>query len=295
MDHDLYRYWPIIERPPLHWPNGSHVASCVFVYFEHWEMDPPPTAVRDMRFSDLSGYYFPDYRTYSWRQYGNRVGIFRILDLLDRFGIKATVAANSSACERYPYLVEQFAARGYEFAAHGTHATRMLTGKMDEAEERAFISESLETIVRTTGQRPIGWIGQDFGESTRTPRLLAEMGFSYVADWPNDDQPYPMAGDPPLISIPNQAEWDDVQLLWHRRLPMPRYSQVVLEAFWRLHQEGQTNGRFFGLHIHPWLLGMPHRISQLERIVETMAPVSNNWWATAGEVCKHVQTLETWR
>ena len=106
--------------------------------------------------------------------------------------------------------MRQFGERSYEFAAHGTFATRMLSSQMSEAEERAAIASSLDTIARTAGTRPRGWIGQDYGESTVTPHLLAEAGLDYVADWGNDDQAYFLATNPPLLSISNQAEWDDV-------------------------------------------------------------------------------------
>jgi peptidoglycan/xylan/chitin deacetylase (PgdA/CDA1 family) len=288
MDHALYTFDPLPERAPIRWPNGAQLACCVFLYFEDWELVPPEGSVRDTRFRDPFGGFVPDYRTYTWRDYGNRVAIFRILDLLAGHGLSATVAANAGACRRYPFLVEQFLKRGDEFAAHGTHATRMLTSKLSEAEERAFIASSLDGVERATGTRPAGWIGQDFGESTRTPQLLAEAGLGYVVDWPNDDQPYRMTLDRPLLSIPNQAEWDDVQLLWHRRVLSPRYPAIVREAFGRLHQEGAASGRFFGLHIHPWLSGMPHRFAYLARALEHLMAFDGAWWTTAGEVTRHL-------
>jgi peptidoglycan/xylan/chitin deacetylase (PgdA/CDA1 family) len=287
-EHRLYNFDPIIARPRLDWPGGARVAVCLVLHLEYWELEPAQNAVRDPRFNDAAGYYFPDYRTYSWREYGNRVGIFRILDILDRLGRPVTVAANAEACRRYPYLVETLAARGYEFAAHGTHATRMISSQMSESEERTLITASIEAIESATGSRPTGWIGQDFGESTRTPRLVAESGLQYIMDWANDDQPYAMTVDRPLLSIPNQAEWDDVQVLWHRRVTLSRYAGLVADAFDRLHQEGAAAGRYFGLHIHPWLMGAPHRIHQLKRALAHLDAADQVWWATAGNICGHV-------
>jgi peptidoglycan/xylan/chitin deacetylase (PgdA/CDA1 family) len=166
------------------------------------------------------------------------------------------VALNSSAAERYPQLVRECRRRGYEFLGHGSHSTRMITSRMSEDEERATIGRALEVLERAAGVRPRGWHGQDFGESARTPRLLAEVGLDFVVDWPNDDQPYPMHAGKPLISLPAQPEWDDVQLTWLRRLPMTRYPDIVGEAFAALHAEG---GRVFCLGLHPWLTGMAHR------------------------------------
>ena len=121
------------NRPALRWPDGHALAGTVFLYLEHWELLPPEGTLRDPRFRDPFGDFRPDYRTYTWREYGNRIGIFRLLDVLDRTDLKVTVAANASACDRYPYLIEELRRRGYEFAAHGSHATRLLTGKMSES------------------------------------------------------------------------------------------------------------------------------------------------------------------
>jgi len=120
-----------------------------------------------------------------------------------------------------------------------------------------------------------------------TPHLLAQAGLRYVADWGNDDRPYVMQTEPPLLSVPNQAEWDDVQMIWHRKVHPAIYRDTVLEAFRRLHADGASSGTFFGLHIHPWLMGMPHRIGMLETIIETIAAASEVWRTTAGAVTDH--------
>lgn len=288
MDHALYPYSPLPERPPLRWPEGARVASCVVLYLEHWELEPPGDAVRDPRFKDLYGTFTPEYRAYTWREYGNRIGVFRVLELLDRYAIKATVAAGSAVAEHYPQLVDACLERGASFIAHGNHATRMLTSRMSEAEERDFIAASVETLHRATGTRPEGWAGQDYGESTRTPTLLAEAGLTHVVDWPNDDQPYLMTVGRPFVSIPNQSEWDDVQLLWHRRLLTPRYPEIVGEAFETLWEEGADSGRFFALHLHPWLIGMPHRIRYLDEALRKLSTFGEVWRTTTQAVARHI-------
>jgi allantoinase len=287
-DHALYRHAPLPGRAPLRWPADARVALVVFLYLEYWELDPPHGAIYDQRHDGALGGLQPNYKVHSQFEYGNRVGVFRVLDLLGCHNLPVTVAANAGACARYPYLVGALRERDYEFAAHGAFATRMLSSAMGVDEERAAIAHSLDTIERAAGTRPRGWIGQDYGESTRTPHLLADAGLQYVADWGNDDQPYVMSTRPPLLSVPNQAEWDDVQLIWHRKIHPSIYRATVLEAFARLHAEGATSGTFFGLHIHPWLMGMPHRIGYLETVVETIAAASGVWRTTAGAVADHV-------
>ncbi|MBX3503739.1 MAG: polysaccharide deacetylase family protein [Alphaproteobacteria bacterium] len=282
MDNPHYDYSPIDRRKPIRWPKGKRIACWVMLHLEHWELTPPKEAKRDPRYVGEFGTYEPDYRTWTQREYGNRVGIFRVLESFDRHGIRATVAINAHVAATNPYLVEQCTKRGYEFIGHGSHATRMLTSKLGEEEERAEIAGALRAVERATGRRPRGWHGQDYGESARTPALLAEAGLDYVADWPNDDQPYAMkVGQPPLVSLPTQPEWDDVQQLWLRRVPSWRYPDIVAEAFETLHAEG---GRTFCLAVHPWLMGMAQRIRYLEEAVRRLATFSDVWQATGSEI-----------
>jgi allantoinase len=285
-DHKLYPHSPRPGRWGWEWPCGARLAFCVFLYFETWELDPPEGALHDPRHTALLGDQHPNYKTFAQFEHGNRVGVFRILNLLDRLELKATVAANSAACTKYPFLVDEFRRRGYEFAAHGSFATRMISSRMSEAEQRAEIAQSIAAVGAAAGQKPRGWISQDYGESTVTPRLLAEAGLAYVADWANDDQPYAMLTNPPLLSIPNQAEWDDVQLMWHRRIRPSVWQDGVCEAFDVLHAEG---GGFFGLHVHPWLTGMPHRIGHLEAAMDRMMAAPGLWRTTAGDVADHMR------
>jgi|RhiMethySRZTD1v2_1073278.scaffolds.fasta_scaffold166633_2 peptidoglycan/xylan/chitin deacetylase (PgdA/CDA1 family) len=287
MDHALYGFSAMPDRAPLRWPDDHALAGTVFLYLEHWELLPQDGTLRDPRFRDPFGDFKPDYRTYTWREYGNRVGVFRLLDVLDRSGLKVTVAANASACDRCPYLIEELLRRDYELAAHGSHATRLLTSRMSEAEEREFIASSIARVSRASGKACAGWIGQDYAESTRTPFLLAEAGLTYLSDWPNDDLPYLMAGGR-IVSLPNQSEWDDVQLMWHRRVLAPRFAAIVTEAATGLAAEAvQTkSGRFMGLHLHPWLSGMPHRFPHVARAIEAFAATPGLWPATAAEVAQ---------
>jgi peptidoglycan/xylan/chitin deacetylase (PgdA/CDA1 family) len=284
MDHELYPFSALPSRPVLRWPGGARLAVSVVLYLEHWEMTPPGSSLRDPRFKDPFGDFAPDYRTYSMREYGNRVGIFRIFEALDRIGWPVTVATNAAACARYPNLIEACAERGWEFAAHGLHATRMISARLEASEERRVIAEASTTLEQATGVAPLGWIAQDFGESARTPRLLAEAGFEYVAHWPNDDQPYWMTTSPPLLSIPCQAEWDDVNLQWHRRIPAYRVPGLIDEAMAVLHQEGAISGRTLSLGIHPWLWGMPHRIRYLNETLDRLAAYQGIWPTRLGEV-----------
>ncbi len=189
MDNPWYDYSPFPLRPKLTWPRNARVASFVLLHLEYWELIPDESSYKDPRYVGEFGSFVPDYRIWTQREYGNRTGIFRVLDVLDRYQIRAGVAVNALAAERYPYLIEQFKKRKYEFIAHGHSANRMITSKMSEAEEKTEIAEAVAAIEKAAGVRPKGWLGQDYGESQRTPQLLADAGLDYVIDWPNDDQP----------------------------------------------------------------------------------------------------------
>ena len=206
------------------------------------------------------------------------------MDVLDRHGVKVTVAANSEAVRRHPTLVAEFKKRGYEFAAHGSHATRMITSRMSADEERHFIHESRDIVAAATGHLPRGWIGQDFGETPRTPELVAEAGFDYIGDWPNDDQPYRMTTPTPLLSLPVHCDLDDAQLLWLRQVDTHRYPGYVRDAADRLCAEGRETGRMLTLGIHPWLFGMAHRIRYLDEALGALARRDDVWSATGAEI-----------
>ena len=181
--------------------------------------------------------------------------LFRSLDILERYGVRATVCANAMAAQRYPYIVDACRAAGHSFAAHGWSINRMISETMTEDDERAYILSTLDSLQDSLGERPVGWAGQDYGESTRTPALLADAGLTHVIDWPNDDEPYYLNTEPPLVSIPNQAEWDDAQLFGVRRVDTWRYPEIVGSAFEQLYDEG---GRVLTLSVHPWKIGRAH-------------------------------------
>jgi allantoinase len=289
MDNPWYDYVPFPKRPRLHWPKNARIGFFVLLHLEYYELLPDEKAVRDSRFVGEFGNYTPDFRTWTQREYGNRTGIFRVLDVLDRYQIRAGVAVNAMAAERYPLLIEQFKKRKYEFIAHGVSANRMISSKMTEAEEKAEIAASLAAIEKAAGVKPAGWLGQEYGESQRTPQLLADAGLDYVLDWPNDDQPYAMKVGKKFVSLPSQPEWDDVQQLWLRRISTVRYPDIVGEAFELLHGEG---GQVFSLSVHPWLMGMAHRIKYLDEALRRIDRFSGVWHATPGEIAAHyAQTM----
>ncbi len=288
MDNPHYEYAGLANRPTLNWPNDQRISVIVLLHLEYWRDDPPPESKRDLRFSGEYGSFSPDFRTWSQREYGNRVGLARVLNILDQYNLKITVPLNSACVGRHDALISELCQRDVEFVGHGSYANQIISSAMSESDEKALIGESISQLERAVGYRPRGWAGQDYGESARTPSLLAAAGFDYLLDWPNDDQPYLMGSNPGLVSIPRQPEWDDVELLWLRRIPMHRYPEIIADAFDALYDEG---GRVFVLSLHPWLIGMAHRIKYLDIALKHITKRTGVWSASAGEVARFSRSL----
>lgn len=286
MDHDYYAWSPIPFRSPLTWPDKARVALCVVVNVEHYDMEPVPGAFTPASVPGWRGRGpSPDYSTYSLREYGNRVGIFRVMKLLDKFRVPATIAIDAESAKRYRYIIKECKARGWEFAGHGQSMTQMITSKMSVDVEREHIRSALETVKTATGTPVTGWFGPEYGESDRTPAILAELGVKYVLDWPNDEQPYRMTvpkGE--LVSLPTLLELDDVYAHWHRRITIWRWERMVKEAFETLYMDGAASGRLLTLSLHPWLIGQPHRIKSLEEALAFMCGRGGVWKATGQQI-----------
>jgi peptidoglycan/xylan/chitin deacetylase (PgdA/CDA1 family) len=287
MDHEHYDWSPLnASRPVLRWPHGARVALCVIVTLEHLEWRRPADSYQP---PNLAGGYgpspFPDVTAWSHREYGHRVGIFRVLAALERHGMPPTIAMDALTAEHYPFLVRHCLGRGAEIIGHGISVRRMITSQMSESEERASIQTALDALTRATGRAPVGWLGPEYGESARTPQLLAELGIRCVCDWVNDEQPYPFKvprGE--LYALPIALPLDDINALWDRRLDLDRYRRMIEETFDTLYAEGASNGRLLVLHLHPWLIGQPSRIGALEAALRTIMQRSGVWAATGGEI-----------
>jgi allantoinase len=286
MDHEHYDWLPMVKRGVLRWPEHARVALCVIVNLEQMEWSPPEGSYQLPTLSGgLDPRPFPDYARLSHREYGHRVGIFRVLDVLERHRIKATVAMDVFTAENYPYLVRHCRQRGCEIIAHGISVSRMITGKMSEQEERQYIQDAVERLRHAAGAAAVGWLGPEYGESERTPQLLAEAGIRYLCDWPNDEQPYRLkTRQGELFALPIMLELDDVNALWSRRLAIDRYAELLSESIDRLYRDGVRSGRLLVLNLHPWLIGQPFRIGYLDDALGAMMRRQGVWAATGAEI-----------
>lgn len=281
MDHRHHAFRALTTAPRFAWPDQARIAFTVTLVVDYWEVNPPKDASPDPRIVSPLGKFFPDWLTWSKREYGARVGIFRVLDALDRFGVTPSVALGAAAAQRYPELVDELVRRNACFMAHGSYATRRITSRMSEAEERAFIVESRDAVHAATGATPAGWCGQDFNQSDRTPTLLGEAGFRYTTDWASDDRPFLLGRD--LVALPPQPEWNDLECMWLRRVPPPVWAGNVADAFAYLHEEG---GGCFNLTLHPFVSGQAHCIRWLREALSHVLGRGGIWRTTTDEVAR---------
>jgi allantoinase len=270
-----FDYSPIIDRPRLEWPNGARLAVWVVPNIEFF-----PLNEKIGREEPIVPNIFP----WSRRDYGNRVAVFRLMDVLAERGIRATVALNSEICSEHPRIIERGRALGWEFMGHCQSNSRP-THTMPAEEERTVIGQTLATIAAATGTRPRGWLGAGGGESWHSLESLAAAGVGYVADWINDDQPYRMAiGAQELISIPYSGEINDSAMIVRRNLESEEFGRMIRRQFDVLYAEGQRTGKVMCIALHPWIIGVPHRIGALIGALDHIASHPAVWFATGSEI-----------
>jgi allantoinase len=287
MDQDHYQWSPIVTRPHLQWPGNARLALCVIVALEHVEWAPPSGSVQAPNLYKHMALHrqIPEFWVVSHRDYGHRIGIFRLLDILEKHGIRPTIAMDAMTARNYGYLVRHCIQRGCELIAHGISASRMITSRMSEQEERDYIAESIAALRDATGRMPAGWAGPEYGESIRTPQLLADAGIRYVCDWVNDEQPYRMkTATGELYALPSMIELDDAFALRDRSFRVDEYCEQLKEAFDTMYRDAATGGRVLVLNVHPWLMGQSFRIDFLDEALAHMMRHQHVWAASGAEI-----------
>lgn len=280
-------YSPINDRPAIRWPGDARVALIVVPNVEHYEFRPPRNPYKNAFGSVKEP---PEIIGYSTRDYGNRVGFWRMLEVFDQYNIRATCSLNAGVLELYPSVAKAMLDRGWSFMCHGLYNTRFLFG-LGEDEERAFYREMLAMVERQTGQRMKGMLGPSFTASPATPRLMAEAGMIYSMDWFIDDQPFPISVPTGrLVGVPYSREINDSFVFSAH----PYYgfdgdylAQICIDQFDTLWEEGAESGRVMTIALHPYYIGLPHQIQYLERMFEHIFSHEGVWAATADEVAEY--------
>ncbi len=278
-----FPYSPIIHRRPLQWPSAAQVALWVIPNIEFFALDEKVPAA-----AGGGGAPVPDVPTWSSRDYGNRVGVFRLMEVLDRYGIRATVALNSELCSEHPAIIEEGNRRQWEWMGHCESNTRRLNEAAPDEEPR-IIQNALATIERSTGKRPRGWLGSGLQETWETLDLLAAAGCDYVCDWTNDDQPYTMTvgGNRSLVSVPYSHEINDKPAFEKFHRTADEFREMICRQFDVLYREGAQSGRVMAIAIHPYLTGVPHRIGAFDAALEYIVKHEGVWRTTGCEIAQH--------
>jgi peptidoglycan/xylan/chitin deacetylase (PgdA/CDA1 family) len=280
MDNTLYDYSPIVARPTISWPGGARVAFYVGLNVEHYEIDKPSTSI----WSGTS-HLTPDPLNYGWRDYGVRVGIWRLIDTLDRLGLRASALLNSDVCRRYPQIIEAGRQRDWAWLAHGKNNSA-LHSDMAPPQERVFLEDVVATITDATGRRPKGWMGPGLTETFATPTLLRELGLSYVLDWCADDQPFPL-NVPGMISVPYAVELNDNAFFVAKGFSGDAFYRAVVDQLDQLYEDSAQSGRVMALALHPFVIGQPFRHKYLARALEYVSSHEGVWLTTSDEIADH--------
>ena len=282
MDHDRYTWSQLHERPAVTWPNGARVALWVVTQLQWFPLNMKPAIPVPAGMARP----YPDYWDYTQRDYGNRIGVFRIFKVLDKLGIKSSVAINSALAERHPYLVEQVNARDWELIANGLDMGHPHHGEMDQDEEAALIKGVLESLRALSGQKVRGWLSPIRSESMNTPDLVAAEGVEYLCDWANDDLPYAYkTASGTIHNMPHTMELDDQQILISLRHTEQEYVDQLKDQFDCLYAEAASQGgRVMAINLNPWVTGQAYRIRALEEALLYITAHDGVWSATGAEI-----------
>ncbi|EPX76596.1 polysaccharide deacetylase family protein [Salipiger mucosus] len=277
--HDRFDYVPITRRPDFTWPGGKRLAVYFGINLEHFAFGEGLGAKL------APGGPEPDVLNFAWRDYGNRVGAWRLIELFDSLELPATVLANSTMYDHAPELMAAHRARGDEIAAHGrTNSERQ--SDMETSEERGMIAECTRVLSEAEGTPPAGWLSPWIAESRETPDLLAEAGYRYTLNWCMDDQPVWMrtrAGR--LLSIPYPQEVNDIPSVVARQDSAEVFADMIVDDFEERLAQSEHQPIVMGIALHPYIVGQPYRLRRLRRAIERITAARDDIWLTrAGDI-----------
>lgn len=282
-----YGFSMMNARAPYRWPNGSGLAVYVALNVEAFQfgLNPGPD------FTTLPS--APYHRGFAYRDYGNRVGISRIHDAFADAGAPLAILANLSVYDACPEILLPFRRRGDEFVGHGrTNSERQVD--MAEDDERRMLFEVRERMAREEGRVPTGWLGPFISQSGRTPELLVEAGFRYMLDWWFDDQPQRFeTGRGPIVAVPYPSmEMNDIPALINRGLSDGDFERMLFAAFDQQLAESATVAQVYAVSIHTFLMGQPHRVGLLRRLLKHIASAGADvWFTTPGRIAEHADRI----
>lgn len=277
---ERFDYSAMPQRPPLKLPEGARIAVYLVVNIEEWDIEKP--IAREYVTAPAGMAIVPNIPNWAWHEYGMRVGIWRIMEALEKRNIKANAAVNARVCEGAGEPVARaMLAAGWDFMGHGYHQVPMHAVE----NQREIIARSFAALRDYAGKAPKGWLGPGLHETLDTPEHLAEAGFKYVCDWPMDEHPVAMkttAG--PLMAMPYSFELSDLPMMVVHHHSSEVWLNRAVDQFDRLYQEGAEQPRVMSMSVHPYIMGVPHRIKHFEAVYDYMSAKDGVWFATADEL-----------
>jgi allantoinase len=286
--HNRYAYSPIIDRAAFQWPDGKKLAFYVALNVENFSfgegLGHTPTTLGPP----------PDTRNFGWRDYGLRVGIWRIFDMMEQFNLPMCHLINASVCETMPQIAARIRERGDEVIGHGyTNSERQ--SEMNESAEAGMIRHATETLAAHCGQRPYGWMGPWIAETMSTPDLLKEAGYTFVMDWPADDQPFWMTTrSGPILSVPYPIEINDSPIMLSRHQPATDFYQMIVDQFDEMLTLSERESLVFGISLHTFVAGQPFRLRQIRKALDYIKShprFADVWVTTPGAIARHAASL----
>ena len=288
--HDRFDYSPINRRQDYRWPNGAGLAVYLGFNLEHFAFGDglgarigPPSPE-------------PDVLNHGWREYGNRVGAWRCLELFDSLGLSAGALINTALYDHCPELLRAVQLRGDELIGHG-HSNAERQGDYSEAGERALLERCRDRIVGESGSQPAGWLSPWISESAVTPDLLVETGYSYTLNWCHDDQPTRMRtrSGKSLWAVPYPQELNDIPMIIARQMDAKDFATMIVDNFDEMREQARTQPLVMGVALHPYIVGQPYRLRHLRRALEALAAARDRgeiWFTTPGAIVTHMESLE---
>ena len=283
--HGRYAYSAILHRPDYSFPGGKRLAVYLGFNIEHFDFGEglgatlvPPSPQ-------------PDVLNYAWRDYGNRVGVWRCLELFDQLALPVGCLINTALYDYCPEVIEAFVARGDELIGHG-HTNAERQGVLAEADERTLLIDCRRRIEQHTGSAPQGWLSPWISESMQTPDLLAETGYTYTLNWCHDDQPiaFQTRSGQTLWSIPYPQELNDIPMIVARQMDGRDFADMIIDNFDEMLMQSKAQPLVMGIALHPYLVGQPYRLRHLRRALQHICSSGRVWFTTPGEICNFMQT-----
>lgn len=286
--HNRFDYQAINQRKPYRWPNGAGLAVYLAFNIEHFAFGEGMGATIGPASPQ------PDVLNYSWREYGNRVGSWRCLELFDSLGLPAAALINTALYDHCPELVAACVARSHELVGHG-HTNAERQAAMSEAGEGRLLVQCRARMQQESGQAPAGWLSPWISESLHTPDLLTESGYGYTLNWCHDDQPLPMRtrSGKALWAVPYPQELNDIPMIIARQMDGKDFAQMIIDQLDEMLEQSQAGSSaplVMGIALHPYIVGQPYRLRHLRRALQHVAAARDRgqvWMTTPGDIFRH--------